>query len=191
MHFFLLPHLLAWKSWAYIVVAIGMVFEGDIFLFTASFLTRSGFFDFAKMTTAVLGGLIIGDFMWYLAGVYLRTTPHFGFVRTWVGRLTRRFDDHLMGRTGRTIFVSKFMYGIHHLLLMRAGMLGMNSDKYIRKDFWASLIWVAIVGGLGWFSSASFVYVRHYLRFTEIALLLALLGFLFLEFIISRLSDLG
>lgn len=179
-----LHYLLFWRPLGYIFVFIGMVLEGDAVLFSAAFLTHQGFFDPGDMAFAVFGGVIIGDLLWYRLGASLAVA---GRISRWLERLTAPFDDHLRNRLVRTIFISKFAYGLHHPLLMRAGALALDFKSFFAGDLAAIFCWVLIVGGLGYISSASFALVRHYLRFTEIALLLGLVAFLaFWHFVAQR-----
>ncbi len=168
----------------YVIVFIGMMIEGDAILFTASFLTHRGFFDFFDMALVIFSGVLIGDSLWYWFGMWLyRKSP---FVHRWLERATKPFDAHLMDRPLRTIFISKFAYGLHHPLLMRTGVLGISYKRFLQFDVVSSLAWVVIVGGIGFFSSVSFFFARRYLRFAEVALLLGLLVFFFLWHFISK-----
>ncbi|MBI3627525.1 MAG: hypothetical protein HY220_02120 [Candidatus Sungbacteria bacterium] len=190
MRSFLLPYLLISRPLAYAFIFFGMIFEGDIILFTAAFLARLGYLNPAKTILVVAVGLLIGETFWYQIGVWLRETKVWLFVRHWIERLTNRFNTHLAERTARTLFISKFMYGLGHLMVVKAGLLNIEPKKIWRKDSLAVFMWFLIVASLGFFSSATLIHVRHYLRFTEIALLSGLLVFILLEFLIGRLSDL-
>lgn len=175
LHSLFLFYLLLWKPLGYLAVFIAMVLEGEVSLFAAAFLTHQGFFDIGDIFLTIYAGLLLGDLGWYWLGTHLERLPP--AVRHWVERLARPFDDHLLNRTFRTIFISKFTYGVHHALLMRAGALRINLGNFIRYDVIASLIWLVTIGGLGYFFSASFVLIRHYLRYAEIGLLLSILIF--------------
>lgn len=180
-----LHYLLFWRPLGYIFVFIGMALEGDAVLFSAAFLTHQGFFDPGDMAFAVFGGVITGDLLWYRLGASLAAGGRFA---RWLERLTAPFDDHLRGRLARTIFISKFAYGLHHPIIMRVGALALNLRRFLAADLAATFCWVLIIGGLGYISSASFAFVRHYLRFTEIALFLALAVFLVFWHFVARRS---
>lgn len=163
---------------------VGMMIEGDAVLFSAAFLTHRGFFDFVNMAAIVVLGVLIGDSLWYWLGMWL--DRKFPAVHRWLERATRPFDAHLVDRPLRTIFVSKFVYGLHHPLLMRAGVLGIAYKKFLKSDIISSAAWMVIVGGIGFFSSVSFFLARRFLRFAEVALLLGLLIFFFVWHFIAK-----
>lgn len=187
-HAILLPWLLWWRPVGYAVIFFGMMIEGDALLFTAAFLTHQRFFDFGDMALVVLAGVFVGDLLWYQLGIWLAQSQRFAWVHHWLERLTSRFDEHLSKRPWHTLFLSKFAYGLHHPILMRAGAIGIHARKFLRSDILASLAWIAIVGGLGYASSASLPVVRHRFRFAERALLVSLVAFFLFEWFVRRSS---
>lgn len=170
----------------YVLVFFIMMFEGDAALFTAAFLTSQGYFDFWEMTFTALSGVLIGNILWYWAGWHLdHLSP---FLNKWSERIGRPFDDHLLKRTFRTFFISKFTYGVHHALLVRAGALKMSLGTFIKNDFFATIIWFCVIWALGYTVGASFVYVKKYLKYAEIALLISLAGIFYLEYTVRKRS---
>jgi membrane protein DedA with SNARE-associated domain len=174
----------------YAVVFIGMILEGDIVLFTSSFLAHQGFFDIGDLAFFILTGVFIGDSLWYLAGRlidnHLSGNSRMSLVNRWVTKIAMPLDTHLLNYPFRTIFISKFAYGLHHALLTRLGMLRFSWKRFVKIDFIANISWVFIVGGLGYFSGAAFFASKHYLRFAEVGLLLALILFLIVEHLVIK-----
>lgn len=175
----LLHYLLIQKPLGYLLIFVGMIFEGDLFLFAAAFLAQQGFFDLGAIALVVFGGVILGDIFWYWVGLQVGRTS--ARIQHWIERLVRRFDGHLTDRQFRTILISKFTYGFHHALLVRIGMMRLDLSNFIRNDILATIVWVAVVGGAGYFSGFSYTVIRHYLRFVETGLLVSLLVFFALE----------
>ncbi len=174
-----------WHILGYAAVFIGLILEGDTVLFIAAFLTHQGLFDIWYLLLTVFSSVIIGDILWYIVGYHTRDSRFWLF--RWAHGIGRHFDRYLTKRPLYTIFISKFTYGVHHLILMRAGVVNISLKDFIRKDIIATLVWVAIVGGLGYFSGFSFYLLRRYIRLTEIGFLAIMVALLFLEhFIINR-----
>jgi membrane protein DedA with SNARE-associated domain len=186
MHSLLLSSLGEFRWLGYLVVFLGVMVEGDVVLFTAFFLARSNLFDLGDLVFFALAGSIIGDLGWYTLG---RRPVHFlRWLYPWVERLTKPFDSHLSKRFFHTTLVSKFTYGLHHPILIRAGMIKVPLKHFIERDLVAIVLWIAAVGSLGYFSGYSFSLVRHYLQYAEVALLFALIIFYFIFHFISRWS---
>src|SRR3989344_386151 len=166
----------------YLAVFVAMIFEGDLFLFAAAFLTHQGFFDPYKMLVTLFSGSICGDLLWYWLGLKLNGSSRF---TAFAGKIAAPFDEHLIQRPLHTIFISKFIYGVHHAILVRAGMLRIRLDRFLRIDISAIGAWVLIVGGLGFVSSYSFDRMRHSIKFIEFGLLAVFVVFLVISYLIS------
>lgn len=179
-----LHYITHWRPLAYGVIFFGMIFEGDIFLFTAAFLASQKFLGIAPTLLSLFGGVLLGDSLWYLLGYKINHSDT--RIGRWLVKATGRLDEHLLKNPLRTIFISKFIYGIHHLILARAGVLKLKYKEFFKDDIISNLGWIAIVGGLGYLSGASFIYIKRYLRFAEYALVLGLILFLVSDYFISK-----
>ncbi len=187
LHSLFLHYLTIWKPLGYILAFFGMVFEGDGALFTIAFLTAEGFFDAGDMLIVVFLSVIFGDMLWYFVGRnYMVFFPR---ITRWVDRFAKPFDRHLLRNPTRTLLFTKFVYGAHHAVLIRAGMSKMDFRKFIKSDLISIVVWVAVIGGLGYFSSVSLAYEKKYLRYAEISLLIALVLFFVAEHYIKKFSQ--
>jgi len=179
----LLTFLTHWATYGYILAFFAMIVEGDLFLLAVGFLSFAGVFNPASMFLTVLTGVLFGDSIWYLLGKKFKGSPFF-LIRV-ASRATRPFDGHLIKHPLKTIFVSKFTYGVHHLILARIGSLGLPYKKFISDDLISSLAWVLLVGGIGYLSGASLMVARHYLHYAEIVLLLVIVSYVLLNKMIA------
>ncbi len=194
MEAFLIQHLPSWQPIAYIILFIGMMFEGDTFLFIAGYLAHEGYFALVPMLLTALWGIILGDNLWYSLGLKLRKSQSqktgwvLQSISGWAERLAKPFDDHLRENPFRAIFIAKFTYGFNRAVITRAGMLNLRWKTIEESDILATLLWMAVVGGLGYFSSASLSYLKSYLRYGEVSLLVAVLIFFMIERFIATQS---
>lgn len=186
MNSLLLSYLNSWEPLGYIIIFLGMMVEGDLVLFSTAFLAHQGIIAFIPAFLSALWGMILGDNLWYSLGLKIRNSSRLSFVTAWAERIAKKFDERLIKRPVRTIFIAKFTYGFNRAILIRAGMLRLKWRKIEQSDILATLLWMAIVGGLGYFASASFSLIKHYLRFAEVGLFLGLLIFFCLEHLIAK-----
>jgi membrane protein DedA with SNARE-associated domain len=182
----LLSYIFISKPLAYSIVFTGMMIEGDIFLFTTAFLASAGFFDIGDVFFIALSGAFIGDIVWFWLGRRFMNSS--ALLKRWTDRIASPFDGHIRERPFRTIFLSKFAYGLHRFLLARAGAFGMHIFEFIRLDAVAILLWIGVIGGLGYFSGTSVQLIRHYLKFTEVAVGVAIFAFIVFEYFTRRLT---
>ena len=157
-------------------------------LFTVGFLTQQGIFKIALVAIVFFIGALAGDLLWYWLGYEVNKLHiSISFVKRMMERLSQPLDEHLATRLKHTIFVSKFAYGFNHLTLMRAGMRGIHLGDFIKANISATILWIVVIGTLGYLSGASFELVKHYLRFAEVALLIFLIiFFLFWHFVVTK-----
>ncbi len=184
MESLILPWLLWYQPLVYAILFAGMIVEGDAVLFIAGFLAHQGYISPLLAAGIALAGAFFGDTLWFRIGKRLRTSNS-RFSRV-VERLAAPFDQRLSEHPIKTIFLSKFAYGLNKTILIRSGWLGMSWKKLEESDLLAILLWIFIVGGLGYVSSASFSAFRHYFKFAEVGLGIGLIAFLVLEYFITK-----
>lgn len=185
---FFLHYVLNLGPLAYLIAFVGMMIEGDALLFTAAFLTHQGYFDFRFMLPTLVAGVLFGDLGWYWLGHWMHHYSTSSLAH-WIHRIAKPLDRHLLSRPRRTIFISKFTYGVHHAILIRAGALRLNIREFLKDDLYATSAWIALIGGLGYLSAASFVLIKHYVKFAEVALLLGLAAIFIISHIIVRAQN--
>lgn len=175
-----------WKSLAYVIFFLAMIVEGEIFLFTAFFLAQQGLFNPLYMLVTIFSGVTLGDWLWYQLGSWLNTSN--SFLARWASKISQPFDKQIMQNPFRVIAVSKFLYGVHHAILLRIGSLKLDLKEFLKDDLKSNIIWILAVGGLGYVSGASFGIIKHYLRFAEIVVLIFVLLIILAERLIGRVS---
>jgi membrane protein DedA with SNARE-associated domain len=172
--------------WNYLIIFLAMIIEGDPVLFSVFFLANEGVFSVAPLLIVVFLGVLVGDLFWYWLGIKLDKQN--SKLAGWAEKIAAPFDEHLISRTFHTIFISKFTYGTYHAILVRAGMLRFPIRRFIGYDAISTLVWMAVVGGLGYFSSYSFSLIKQYIKIAEVGLLVGILFFIFLSKYISKRS---
>jgi len=170
----------------YLLIFIGMIIEGEGVLFTAFYLAHQGHLRPELVILVSVAGVIIGDIIWYKIGAHLEKSSH--LARKIAEKVSKRLDHHLRKQPLITIFIGKFTYGLYHGILLRAGALKINFKIFLRTAVLSSLIWIALIGGLAYFSSLSMNLLKHYFKYGEIGLLF---GIIFLSLITYFVSKIG
>lgn len=173
MELLFLNVLIVWPPLGYILIVLAMIFEGDLALFTVAFLTNMGLFDTGDAALTALFGILIGDWLWYEAGKHIHRLPT--FLSSRVEKFAAPFDEKLTQHPFRTLLFTKFAYGIHHFILLRSGAVQLRLRRFLACDIPASLIWFALIGGLGYFFGHALFGTEKYLKFGEVAILIGLI----------------
>jgi membrane protein DedA with SNARE-associated domain len=167
----------------YLVIFLAMVFEGDVILFSSFFLAHYGHLNLFGVISVSVCGALIGNILWYRFGKYLEEII---FIEKYAKKFSTLIDRQLCSNLFRMILLSKFTYGLHHLTIMRSGAMKVDFKKYFKFDFFSTLIWIGVIGGLGYVFSVSLVILKHYFRFAQIAILFGFLILLFFSYLFSK-----
>lgn len=171
------------KNWPYVVVFFGMFIDANITIITSAVLIgRNILGPFAAIFTIFIGG-ISEQFFWYWAGRKLGKRQ---FIMKWADKLSHRYDRHFIEKTFHSLVISKFIYGLHRVALIRIGMLNLQFSKFIRASLPSTVIWLIVVGLIGFFFSASFDVLKHYLKYGELVLLFVVVLYVAIDIFISR-----
>ncbi|HLP16476.1 MAG TPA: VTT domain-containing protein [Bacteroidota bacterium] len=170
-------YITRWHPLGYLVIFIGVIFEGDVFLITTGFLARLRYFELLKVFAVVLVGTYTGDLLWYWSGRWIRGSTK--KIPMTLIRLAEKIEIDFSKNLFRTLFITKFAYGTHHLMLVKAGMEDVPLGKYVRNIFLASFLWIIIVGGLGYIFAESYLAFHRYFKFAEIGVLAMLVVYFF------------
>lgn len=183
MESFLLHGLESWRLFTYSVIFIGMLFEGEVVLFTAFFLASSGLIDFYDTSFFVVSGAIAGDILWYFAGSYLEKRE---LIPACLRPASKTIDAHLSSRPFATLLFSKFAYGLHRPTLLRAKEAGIDFYTFMKIEIVASLVWISVIGVCAVLFSEAIGLFKKYLRFAEIGLLISIGIFILLSHIVNN-----
>jgi len=144
----------------------------------AGFLIHENKFSFAGVIFFSTLGSIIGSLISY-------------FMGTWGGRpLVNRFGKYLLldkhhldmterffGKYGdRTIFISRFIPVVRHLISIPAGVGKMNLAKFSIYTLIGAGLWNAFLTYLGYYLKENWHVVKHYSEIVDIFVVIILAG---------------
>lgn len=170
----------------YSALFVGMLFEGDLLLFGATFLVLNGTLDPLIALPIALISALVGDVGWYYMGLHLAKKPE-GKAARIVRRVTRILDGRVTRSPRRVVFVSKLTYGLHRPIIMRFGLEKFGAWRFFKVDVPAVLAWFVTISGLAVAAHLTLLPVSKYLRIVELILLALFALFIFTESGASRL----
>jgi membrane protein DedA with SNARE-associated domain len=149
--------LISWGYWALLAgifgESMGLPMPGETVLMFASFLAHKE--NGLHLQWVILVGTaaaVMGDNLGYYLG------HHFGrtFIR-WAKKLLRVDDDDITAAKklikahgGRTIFFSRFIFGLRTIAGPMAGSLGMEWPRFFRFNLLGAATWVVIMSFAGY-----------------------------------------
>jgi membrane protein DedA with SNARE-associated domain len=168
----------------YIILYIGLIFEGEFFLISAGILAHLGALNFWLALVFLFLGGISKTLLGYALGEFLcKKFNHHRFFKF----IQKRVYNVLPGFQARpfwSIFISKFVMGVNHLVIIFSGYEKINYKKFLKAEITSTLIWVPLLLSLGYFFSYTALHVsREIWKFSAVVLILFITFILFDKFV--------
>lgn len=164
---------------AYGFLFLGVLFEGDVTLLAGAFLANQGFLNIFIVLALSYVATMIADTLWFFFGRWFFTGSS-SLTRT-IEKFALPFDNAFARRPFRTLFLSKFAYGIHRPLLARMHSAGFSFKQFFKMDLIANVGWLFVISGIGYFLGSSYELFKPYFHFGEIILLIGIVLFVYME----------
>lgn len=134
-------------------VFFGSTFEGDAMPIMSGVVAHLGYFSLFSAIAACLGGMFLGDCLWYWAGRKFA-------VRIEKSRFYRRAipkAERFVGKDSAAwqLAASRLVYGTRNVTLLYCGIRKMNFLKFAATDFIVCVVWVSLLAFAGFFLSLS------------------------------------
>lgn len=178
-----LSHLYTSQHVIYALMFLAMLADATFTVLATMFLVSLGAVALLPSLIVLLLGVFGEQLMFYGIG---RRLGRWSKLSVWADKVARPFDRHFYTRPFRTLFLSKFIYGLHRTTLMRAGMLRIPFRDFCRYAFYCSLAWLVVVGGIGYGFSSSYVALKKYFHYAEIVPLVLLAVFFLTQWRLSK-----
>ncbi len=170
-----------WGDWIYLLIFFGMLIEGNATMLIVGFLlsSQTNLSGFGFILAAFLG-TSIEQIFWFWFGKKLKNSQ--SKLVQWVVKSSGHFDRHFIHQPKLTLFVSKFIYGVHRAAIARAGIVGIGCKEYAKQVLPVLILWMLTIGTAGYAIKRSFNLLDQYLQYTEFILL----GILVLIILLQR-----
>ncbi len=169
----------------YLLIAFIMLFEGEMILFLAVYLAQKGELNLYILIPMAFVMAYGGDCLWYWFGARLAKIK-------WLGRglskLASPIDNFLRKHPRRTIFISKFTYGLNRATLVRVRASGVSFGRFLKIDLVTVIIWMSAICGLSFASFAAFESMKQNIKIAEFGILLAVLCFVVISRVVGAVS---
>lgn len=167
---------------AYLIILVGLIFEGEFVIITAGILAHLGAINFFAALAFILLGAFGKTVLGYKLGRYIHSRFKTTRFCRYVDKRVHTILPHFRQKPFWSIFLSKFILGANHLVILFSGFERINYRKYLRAEVIATLIWAPGLLLLGYlFSFAAFKITRGIGEFS-----LIILGFIIIFIILDK-----
>jgi membrane protein DedA with SNARE-associated domain len=134
-------------QYGYVMVVVGVIFEGDATLVTASLLAHRGYMKLSMvMALGAITSLTMNQ-------IYFRLGRKHGVERVAKedGRkLFRNIVHHTRKHAIWLVLLSRFVFGFRMAIPATVGALGMSTRRFLLADLAGSVIWALSMGAPGY-----------------------------------------
>jgi membrane protein DedA with SNARE-associated domain len=134
-------------QYGYLMVVVGVIFEGDATLATASVLAHRGYM---KLSVVMILGAVTSLTM---NQIYFRLGRRHGVERVAKAdgrKLFRNIVHHTRKHAIWLVLLSRFVFGFRMAIPATVGALGMSTSRFLIADIAGSIIWAVSMGATGY-----------------------------------------
>ena len=166
-------------------IFLGILFEGEFTLIASGILVHLGALSFPFTLIFIL----LGGFGKTLLGYQIGRLIHKKWHETKFLKHIERRVSILMPQFHRrpfwSIFISKFIMGVNHVIIIFSGYIKIDYKKYLKAEALSTVIWAPLLLIIGYlFGFAALSVSREIWRFSLVALLL-IIGFIIFDKIVG------
>ncbi len=169
---------------AYIIVFLGLIFEGEIVVISVGILSHLGALNFWFSLLFIFLGALTKTFLGYKLGeiLFKKFNHHefFKYIQKRVYNILPRFKE----KPFWSIFISKFIMGINYVVVIFCGYEKIDYKKYLKAEFSSTVIWAPIMLSLGYFFGYTALHIsREIWKFSMVIIVLFVIFILFDKFV--------
>ncbi|KKR43916.1 MAG: DedA family protein [Candidatus Nomurabacteria bacterium GW2011_GWF2_40_12] len=169
---------------AYVVIYLGLIFEGEIFIISTGILAQLGALNVWFSLLFILLGGFSKTILGYTLGkfLYKKFNHHrvFNYIKKRVYAVLPRFKV----KPFWSIFISKFIMGANYLVVIFAGYENVDYKKFIKAEVSSTLIWAPLMLSVGYFFGYTALHItREIWKFSMVILIMFIIFVIFDKFI--------
>ncbi|MEK7568539.1 MAG: VTT domain-containing protein [Patescibacteria group bacterium] len=182
---FFIPLVQDHRFLAYGALFVAMLIEGEAFLIIAGMLASLRALDFGDVLWVAFVGVLLGDAFWYVFGMFIARMEKLAYIARFAEKSVFYFLPRFREKPFLSIFLSKFIYGVNHAVLVLSGVLRISFPLFMKAEAIASFAWVAIYAVAGYmFGHAAVVFTRKASHFV-LLIVVFVVGFILLQKLIT------
>lgn len=165
---------------AYVLIYVGLIFEGELFLISTGILVHLGALNFWLTLLFVFLGALSKTFLGYALGEFIhkKFNQHklFIYLQKRVYGILPRFKT----KPFWSIFISKFIMGANNTVIIFSGYEKIDYKKFLKAEISATIIWAPLLLSLGYFFSYTALHIsRGIWKFLMVVLVFFILFVIF------------
>lgn len=168
------------QIWAYLVIFLGLITEGEVVVITAGVLCYLGALNFwVSLVFILIGGLTKTFCGYYLGACLYKKYSNHNFFR-YLEKRVLFFMPRFQLKPFWSIFISKFIMGVNNLVIIFSGYNKIRLKIFLKAELLSTIIWAPLLLSLGFFfSHTALSYSKEISRFSLAIFFLLVIFLLF------------
>ena len=174
---------------AYILIFFGLIFEGEIFLISTGILAHLGALDIHFVIIFVFCGAFIKTLLGYYIGTLIHKKWHDVKFLKHIEKRVDAIMPHFKEKPFWSIFISKFIMGFNHIVIVFAGYSKVNYRKYLKAEISSTIIWIPLLLFLGYFFSYTALHMSKEIGRFSLIILIFVIGYVLFDKLVGWLYE--
>lgn len=181
--------VLQYPQWSHWIIAIAILFQGEIVVLVAVFLVVSGSLTWGGFIIPSVTSLIVGDALLYLLGRMVRNT-RFGwrwYLKMKGSRRVQFYLYYVRENLNKLMIISKFLVAANVFAVLAVSWSKVGFGKFMKSQLTSVMLWFFSATAVAYFLASGFSYLRSEKVFRQVefgiggAMVLLLVGEHFLK----------
>ncbi|MFA4975117.1 MAG: hypothetical protein WC839_00265 [Candidatus Paceibacterota bacterium] len=165
---------------AYLVIFLGLIFEGEVVVISTGVLAYLGALDFTLSLIFIFAGSFVKTFALYYIGEVMNSKFSHSKFFQYIERRVFYFMPRFKQKPFWSIFLSKFIMGTNYLVILFSGYNRISMKTFIKAEIISTIIWAPALLSLGYFfSQTALAFSKEISKFSFIILVLLIVFLLF------------
>jgi len=172
---------------AYVVIFLGLIFEGEVIVITTGVLCYLGALDFTLSLILIFTGSFVKTFTLYYIGEVVNKKYSDSKFFKYIERRVFYFMPRFKQKPFWSIFLSKFIMGTNYLVILFSGYNKINLKTFIKAEALSTVIWAPVLLSLGFFFSQTAISISKEIGKFSLIIFVLVIVFLLFDKIMSSL----
>lgn len=177
------------QVWTYLLIFLVTIVEGEIIGISSGILILLGALNVWIVFPALFLGGMAKTLLGYSIGLFLQKKFNGNRFFNYVERKVLTFMPRFKEKPFWSIFVSKFIIGLNHLVIIFSGYKKISFKTFMKAEVLSTAIWVPEMIFLGYFFSYAAFHISKRLSEFTLIIVLFIIGFFIFDKMISLLYE--
>ena len=169
------------QIFAYVVIFLGLIFEGEIVVILAGILAHLGTLNFGITLLFILLGGLTKTLLFYRLGEFIHKKWNHTKLMKYIEERVFNFMPHFDKKPFWSIFISKFIMGVNYLVIIFSGYKKIDYKTYLKAEFFSTIIWAPLLLTLGYFFSYTALNISKEISRFFLIIIILIIGFVLFD----------